>query len=132
MNSKTVGDISEAYVTAKFLSLGYVVLKPFGDNQRYDLVIDRGNGFETVQVKTANFKDDFVKFECRSSYTHRGNGKKSYYGQADLFAVYCSKLNQIYLISVNKAPASSMVLRLNKSKNNQKSNVNYASDYVLE
>lgn len=39
-NSKSIGERSEAMALAHFLQLGWVVLLPFGDNQRYDLVID--------------------------------------------------------------------------------------------
>ena len=35
-NSKAVGEKSEAVVLANFLLKGWVVLQPFGDNQRYD------------------------------------------------------------------------------------------------
>jgi len=41
---KTIGDCSQAYIMAKLLEIGYSVLTPFGDNQRYDLVIEDAEG----------------------------------------------------------------------------------------
>ena len=53
MNSKHVGDTSEAQVIAALLKMGKNVLLPFGDNQRYDVVIEEKGKFIRIQVKTA-------------------------------------------------------------------------------
>ncbi|MNG07207.1 hypothetical protein D3C84_904970 [compost metagenome] len=131
INTKDVGDISEACVTAKFLKLGFIVLKPFVDNQRYDLVIDRGFGFERVQVKTANYKEDYFTFECRSSYAHRGKGTKDYIGDIELFAVYCHEIDSFYIVPINEAPTATMTLRLNPPANGQVKNIKFASDFMI-
>ena len=39
-NSKSVGDITQSQVMAALLKHGKNVLMPFGDNCRYDLVVD--------------------------------------------------------------------------------------------
>jgi len=44
-NTKAIGEISEAIVLAEFLKMGFPVLLPFGDNQRYDMVIEAGGRF---------------------------------------------------------------------------------------
>lgn len=54
MHTKQIGDISEAMVAAVLLRSGRVILKPIGDNQRYDLVIDNNGKFLRVQCKTAD------------------------------------------------------------------------------
>jgi len=36
-DTNSIGDISEAAIITRFLQLGYVVLTPYGRNQRYDL-----------------------------------------------------------------------------------------------
>ena len=98
MNTKTTGDKSEAAFLAKFIFLNYVVLIPFGDNQRYDFVIDRGKGFERVQIKTGNLEKEFVTANVCSMLT---TGKrKSYVGDIDLFGIYCPQLNTFYLIPI--------------------------------
>lgn len=46
---KAKGDRTTLAVMLAFQSLGYTLLVPFGENTRYDLVIDRGERFERVQ-----------------------------------------------------------------------------------
>ena len=41
-DTKGAGDISEAVVLAEFLTAGFPVLVPFGDDRRYDLVVEAG------------------------------------------------------------------------------------------
>ena len=41
-NTKAAGDITEAIVLAEFLRAGFSVCVPFGDNRRYDLVVEAG------------------------------------------------------------------------------------------
>ncbi len=51
-NDKTIGERSEAIIMAKLLEVGYGVLMPFGDNRRYDLVIeDADEQFWRVQIR---------------------------------------------------------------------------------
>jgi hypothetical protein len=133
MNSKTVGERSEAMVLSRFLQLGYIVLIPFGDNQRYDFVIDRGIGlgFEKIQVKTARLKEGFIEFNGHSSQCHRGKGSRGYKGECDYFAAYCPQNNECYFIKVDDCTHTSVILRLTTPKNNQKLKVKYAKDYIL-
>lgn len=51
--SKARGEVAEARFIAKALSLGFVVLRPFGDNQPYDFVLQSGEHMTRVQVKSA-------------------------------------------------------------------------------
>ena len=43
-DTNTIGEISEAAIITKFLQLGYIVLTPYGGNQRYDLIIEDSEG----------------------------------------------------------------------------------------
>lgn len=38
------GDISEAHIIARLLTIGYEVLKPIGETHRYDLIIEDADG----------------------------------------------------------------------------------------
>src|SRR5262249_30713483 len=53
-NTKSIGEVSEAIILAEFLKAGFPVLLPFGDNQRYDMVVEVGGRFLRVQCKTAS------------------------------------------------------------------------------
>ena len=50
-NPKRVGEVIEAAFLAKVCKLRIPVCKPWGDSERYDFVVDWGQGFWSVQVK---------------------------------------------------------------------------------
>lgn len=94
MNSKAKGEVSQGQILA-LLRKGENVLTPFGDNQRYDLVVERAGTFVRVQCKTGRLKRGAIAFDTCSSYVHRGRGKRDYRGDADVFAVYCTAPTRI-------------------------------------
>jgi len=73
------GERSEAIIIARLLEIGYDVLTPFGDNQRYDLVIEDANGrFWRVQCKMGWMDEgkSVIKFATASSYNHTMKNKR--------------------------------------------------------
>ncbi len=130
-NSKSIGERSEGMVLARFLQKGWVVLMPFGDNQRYDFVIDRGKGFERIQVKTARLKNSTIEFRPCSSQAHRGRGHIGYKGQCEFFAVFCPQNQKIYMIKVEECADTRVDLRIEPPKNGQKKKIRIAHDYEI-
>lgn len=133
-NTKTIGERTQGIVLATFLRMGKVVLLPFGDNQRYDLVIDEGGTFLRIQCKTARLVSggDAIKFETASSYVHRGGIKKHYRGEADYFAVYSPDTGKVYLLSVNDVGKAGCMLRLKPTTaNRQQKGIRWAKDYEI-
>ena len=130
MNTKDVGDTSEAVVLAELKRLGYTVLLPFGDNERYDMVYECDKGFTRVQVKTGHVRDgDKVVFNTAS----RGlNQPQEPYtkNEIDIFIVYCSEIDKLYVVDVEDAPSSEMSLRIKRPQIDHP-NINYAEDYTL-
>ena len=118
-NPKSIGEKAEAMVLARFILQGWIVLMPFGDNQRYDFVIDRGKGFEKVQVKNGRLRNGSIRFEARSSSGYRGSGRNSYQGQIDLFAIYCPETSKVYLRPIGQLKRGGC-LRVEISKNGNK------------
>ncbi len=133
-NSKAIGERSEAIILAKLLEVGYGVLTPFGDNRRYDLVIeDDDRQFWRIQCKTGKSDREKITFATASSYNHtmQNKGWKTYRGQIEYFAVYCPQTKGVYLIPVDHVGAIGGKLRLTPTKNNQEKNVKWAKDYEL-
>lgn len=130
-NPKAIGERSEGQVIAAFLRLGRAVLLPFGDNQRYDCVIEDGGKFSRVQCKTGRIKEGCVQFDCCSSSFHRGGTKRSYKGEVDYFAVYCPDNDTCYLIEVEACGNTKASLRLDPVKHGQIKNIRWAKDFVL-
>ena len=55
---KRRGEIGEAAFLSKAASMGFGVSKPWGDSDRYDLVVDVGGRMLRVQVKSAHRVSD--------------------------------------------------------------------------
>ena len=72
-NHKAIGERSEAFIIAKLIEVGYGVLTPFGDNLRYDLVMEDADGiFYRIQCKTGWMDEakTVIKFATASSYNY--------------------------------------------------------------
>lgn len=133
METKRKGNLAEAKVLAQFVELGYSVLLPFGDTEPYDLVIDRGKGFESVQVKHGRYNknQDGILFNAYSLSGRTHNQvATTYIGKADLFGVYFAPLDTVYLIPVAECPTTKVTLRLTPPSNGQQSGIRYATDHL--
>ena len=134
MNSKKLGNITEVQVMLGFMQLGYNVLTPYGDCERYDFVADVNGKFLKIQVKSSKVSDDGTKFSFNTASTHYSDGKCVHHSYSkediDYFATVYD--NQIYLIPVEECSSRSQSLRLIPAKNGQTRGVKWAKDYRLE
>lgn len=129
MNTKAVGDASEAVVTARLLLKGFTVLRPVGDNQRYDLVIVRDGQFQRVQVKTGKLRAGAIWFNtCNRVYA---GTRKDYRADIEFFAVYEPLTDTCHLVPVDEVGLVTGNLRIEEPKNKQVSKVRWAKDYLL-
>ena len=129
MNTYQKGNLSEAVLTARLLEAGYNVLIPVGSGHRYDLVVETEGGFKKIQVKTSRVYKGSVVFNTCSN--NKGYARRSYHGEVDLFGVYCQELNECYLIPVEDAGKSQMMLQIQPSKNNQTKGVHPKNQYKI-
>jgi hypothetical protein len=133
--TKTKGNISEAKVLARLVELEYPVLIPWGDNERYDFVIEQDDGtFARVQVKTARWveKRSVLAIQTCSSYNHCNRGKKSYRGEVDFIMAYSSLTNKVYKFKVDDVGKSEVSLRLDPPKKTGGTSASrFAEDYEL-
>jgi len=127
-NPKAVGEKSEAQVIAALLRADKVVLLPFGDNQRYDLVVHEDGCFIRVQCKTGRLKDGAISFKtCSVNWNTKKS--RSYEGEVDLFAVYVRETDGVYLVPVDGMPKVECRLRLDPPRNGQKERIRNAVDF---
>lgn len=114
MNTKQVGDGTEATVLAALINRGYSVSIPFGDNDRYDLLVDAGNELHRVQVKTGWLEDGRVRFKTCSKTTRDGEPVTRDYtrGAVDAFAVRCRDQEALYWVPVEAAGRKNTYLRV--------------------
>ena len=130
MNPKAVGERSEAMVLARFLRAGLVVLTPFGDSQRYDMVVDDDGTFVRIQCKTGRLKDGKITFPTCSTNWNQGT-RRDYRGEIELFAVYCPETDLVYLVPIGEVGIKVATLRVTLARNGQTKNVRLASDYLF-
>ncbi len=114
-NPKAIGENSEAQALARLLGMGKVVLLPFGNNQRYDLVIDEGGVFIRAQVKTGRLRNGVVSFRTCSTNGFTGVSK-GYTGEADVFLVYCPENREVYQVPVAEVGREKAHLRVDSGK----------------
>lgn len=130
VNTKHVGDISNSKILTALLGLGYPVLTPFGDNQRYDLVFERDGKFFKVQSKTGRLSKGAIVFAA-SNQAGGGGPRRSYKGQIDYFGVYCPELRASFLVPAEDVGNQHGSLRVEYPRNNQLDGVRWAKDYAL-
>jgi PD-(D/E)XK nuclease superfamily protein len=128
------GAIAETAIACAATKLGFGVLKPLGDGERYDLVLDLRPRLVRVQCKWAVRHPGFI--EVRTGTSRRGPKGfiRTTYGpdEVDAVAAYCEPLDRCYLLPIALAAGqASFHLRLEPSKNNQRRGLNWASDYEL-
>lgn len=133
LNTKQIGNITEVESMLAFLKLGYNVLQPYGDCERYDFVADVNGKFFKIQCKTcrANEDESVIEFSCRS--THRAEGKciheKYSENDTDFFAT--TYKGKCYLVPQNECNTSKK-LRFTIPANGQVKGISFAKDYELE
>lgn len=130
-NSKTKGDVTEAMVIYELASRGYAISIPFGDNQKYDLIVDDDGALHRIQCKTA-WTTSFgtIRFNTHSQTTRGGEyHQTTYFGDIDAFAVWYPTNRQMYWIDINDAPASQMDLRYDACIDHP--SINWAEEFEL-
>lgn len=131
MNTRSIGNLTEAKILAALVEVGYLVSHPFGAGHKYDLVIDDGKQLSRVQCKTGCVRDGSLLF---NAYSMPGNGVKrqGYKGVADFFAVLNPEDGRVYLVPVNEVGETDVSLRLVPTGNGQTRRVRWAGSYLLQ
>ena len=134
MNSKQIGNITELECMLAFLKLGYNVLTPYGDCERYDFVVDKDGKFYKIQSKTSSSEDDGAsfKFSCRSCNRKDGKVIHHSYTKEEIDYFITTFNGKVYLIPVEEAGKADKRLRIEPAKNGQVRGITWAKDYELE
>jgi hypothetical protein len=132
---KAKGDRSTLAIMLALSEAGYAVLVPFGENTRYDLVIDGGESLKRVQCKTGSLRQGSIRFAACSSYAHHPNPRmvvRDYLDQIDYFGIYCPETRGVYLVPVEDAQVRRAgTLRVTPPRNGQKRRIRAAADYEI-
>jgi prevent-host-death family protein len=132
-NPNHKGNVAELAIATEAARLGLSVLKPLTEHERYDLVLGIGERLLRVQCKWGSRQGDVVLVRLRSSYHSptRGYVITTYdETEVDLVAVYCGELDRCYLLPRELfASRTTVYLRLERTRNNQRAALNWAAEY---
>ena len=134
--NKQKGDIGEAKCLAKMIELGIPVSLPFGDNQRYDMIIDVNGQLKRIQVKYSSFSENqgSIIFKISSSTNHTTNKHcDTYENNVDGFLLYNSLNDEIYYLPIEiDQGRKTITLRMEPSKNGQTKNCLFTKDFLVD
>ncbi len=113
---------------------GWVVLLPFGENSRYDLVVDDKGVLSRIQCKTGRLREGCIRFKPCSTYAHHQTTSRAraYHGEVDYIGVHCPETGGVYLIPINELPVTNKAtLRIRPTRNHQRKHIRLASQYQI-
>lgn len=133
MNTKEIGNLTELQCITGLYELGCDISIPFGNSQKYDLIMDYKGHLYKVQVKhSKDHEGEYLTFKTRwqghnaSGYTQTSYTKND----IDFFATWYNGI--IYLIPVEECSGAEKSLRLVPTKNGQVKGINFAKDYIAK
>ena len=138
MDSKRIGNLTELQCITRFYELGYSVSVPYGDSEKYDMILDCNGKLLKLQCKHAKeFYDgeelSYLKMKTawQSGYTKNSAYHTNKYteDEIDYFVTFFQGKN--YLIPVNEC-STEKVLRILPPKNGQTKGVSFLVNYVDE
>lgn len=134
MNTSRKGDETEAIILGRLMNRGVSVSVPFGDNDRYDLVVDDREQLYRVQCKTGSWVNGSVRFNLYTSTVSSDGRVDSDYTaeEIDVYAVYSEETDGVYWVPIGETGKGEMRLRVeDPHPKAPKSKINWASDYAI-
>ena len=136
-NTKKLGNLTELQCMTYLYGLGYSVSIPFGNADKYDLILDINDKLYKVQIKhSSESKDElgeteYIKFKCTwQSHNTSGYTRTQYKeNEIDFFATFYE--GKCYLVPQSQC-SNEKILRIKPPKNNQRKGISFLEDYVAE
>ena len=134
MNTSRKGDETEAVILGRLMDLGVSVSVPFGDSDRYDLVVDDGASLHRLQCKTGSWVNGSVRFNLYTSTVGTDGRVDSEYTseEIDAYAVYSKETDEVYWIPIEDTGSGEMRLRVeDPHPKAPTSKINWANEYAI-
>lgn len=135
MNTKQIGNLTELQCITRFYELGYTISIPYGDSDKYDMILDKEGKLYRMQAKHCQvfYEDDklsYIKIRTtwKSGYTKNVGAKRHKYSKedTDFFVTNFNGIN--YIIPVEEC-SNEKTLRVLLPKNGQTKGVCMMNDY---
>lgn len=138
-STKYLGNLTELQCITRFYELGYPVSIPYGDSEKYDMIIDINGNLYRLQCKHANphMNDDgkvafiTIKTVWSSGYTKNKKYTRNQYSKEDCDYFVTHYEGKNYLIPVEEC-SNEKNLRIIPPKNGQIKGINFLKDFVDE
>lgn len=134
LGTKDKGDFAEARVLADLVGRGLRVAIPYGDNARYDLILERAGKFERVQVKYVESGKEVITLRCYSTTVKAGGVYTTNLytpDQIDWIAAYDRDSETCYYVpAAHLNDQGYVTLRIAFPRNAQTKGVRWAAQYA--
>jgi len=132
LETKQKGLVTELQCITYFYQLGYLVSIPYGENSRYDFIVDIGSKLLKVQCKSSTLKEEgVIEFSCRSTRVNATENISRRYTKDEIDCFCTFYEGKCYLVPVEEC-STSKKLRFIPPKNGQIVGINFAKDYEAE
>lgn len=128
------GILTELRCAQKFLELGFSVSFPYGNADRYDMLVDTGNRIFRIQVKTASLNENgsYTVSTVTAVATTATRYKKHYDATQIDFLVTIIDDRLVFMKPEFVQNVCSRVFRIELPKYGSKSNCNLIEDFSFE
>ena len=125
---------TELLCALKFIEQGYIVSVPYGNNSRYDIVVDLGNLFIRIQCKTASLnKNGSYTIKTSNMVSTSTQRRIKHYTKKQIDFIASVIKDQLVLIPVDEIEKTrSKVFRVELPKYGTKSSCNLIENYSFE
>ena len=139
MNTKYLGNLAELQCITRFYELGYPVSIPYGDSEKYDMIIDVNGKLYRLQCKHANphinenNDIDYITIKTcwQTGYTKNSSSKCHLYSEEDCDYFVTHYEGKNYLVPVNEC-STVKTLRIAIPKNGQIKGITFLKDCIDE
>ena len=139
MNTKYLGNLTELQCITRFYEMGYPVSIPYGDSEKYDMIVDVRGTLYRLQCKNANChfneKEEVeyltIKTSWQSGYTKNSPSQRHQYTEEDCDYFVTHYEGKNYLIPVGQC-SNEKTLRIVPPKNGQVKGITFLKDCVDE
>lgn len=134
LTTKQKGNLTELECLLAFVKKGYKVSIPYGEDCRYDLIVDINNHLYRIQCKTSHAltnPEDGFKFKTQSVVITTHGTKQSKYSKIEIDFFATMYEGQCYLVPVVECGCEK-TLRFRYPANGQKKGISLAENYTLE
>lgn len=127
------GNLVELQCIMKFMSMGFECSTPYGNQAKYDILVDIGEEILRIQCKKSHWIDDkkSISFQTCSQTTNTKKTTRHLYTAKDIDYFATCWEDNVYLIPVEEC-STSKSLRIAPREESTPNNVNMAEDYLVE